>query len=174
MEIPLTNGGVAIIDDTDYELVRFKKWHKCKPPNSSTFYAYMRPTTAGVRKRVAMHRLLMGDSANGLKVDHANFNGLDNRRSNLRVVTNSQSNAYRKVSRNNHCGLKGVRLGGAGRWRASIRIDGKLMHLGMFSSPFRAAIAYDEAAVKHWGEFACTNAQTSEWLRRIHQQAFQG
>ena len=161
MKIPLSNGGFAIIDDADYDIVKGRKWERIKPFNSTTFYAFTRPTINGVRIRISMHRLIIGVTDKTLKVDHRNRDGLDNQRSNLRIATPTQSNANRAVPKNNHSGFKGVRRSSYNRWRAQIRIQGNLINLGTFGSSVQAAHAYDLAAVKHWGEFAWTNLEPS-------------
>ncbi len=43
------------------------------------------------------------------------------------------------------------------KWAASIRVDGKLLHLGYYGNEVEAAKAYDEAAIKHFGEYAKLN-----------------
>jgi hypothetical protein len=46
------------------------------------------------------------------------------------------------------------------RWMVSIRVNGKQRHLGTFNSELEGALAYDQAARKHFGEFACPNFPT--------------
>jgi hypothetical protein len=43
------------------------------------------------------------------------------------------------------------------KWQVKIRVDGKLKHIGMFVSEVQAAIAYNNAAICHYAEFACLN-----------------
>jgi hypothetical protein len=79
------------------------------------------------------------------QIDHINGNRADNRIVNLRVV-DSSGNAQNRRSKqkNNQSGYFGVHSSG-GKWRAQIRIDKKLRHLGMFDTPELASMAYLEA-----------------------------
>ena len=86
-------------------------------------------------------------------IDHQDGNPSNNRWSNLRSATRSQSNANRRIQRNNVCGLKGVSQDG-GRWCARIYKDGRTYRLGSFSTPQAAHAAYAKAARKLFGEFA--------------------
>lgn len=91
------------------------------------------------------------------EVDHSNLDTFDNRWCNLRESTKSQNAANRNVRVNNKIGLKGVvkviRYGVA-KFEARIRIDGKQMHLGRFSTAQEAHQAYVIAAEKYHKQFA--------------------
>jgi hypothetical protein len=96
-------------------------------------------------------------------VDHINHNGLDNRRTNLRVCTRVQNQGNRKRNVNNVSGYKGVYLDGRrGHWVASIREGGRSLKLGRFPTAEDAALAYNEAATTKWGEYALLNEIPSQ------------
>lgn len=153
-EIILYRGEVALVDDEDYEYLSKMKWHSSKGYAIST----QRDMTSGKQIKIKMHRLIMNPSK-GLLVDHINGNRLDNRRENLRIVTSHQ-NAFNlsKVSRETTSQFKGVHFDKAtGKWKGSIRFDGKLIHLGYFSDEKLCAIEYNHHAIKYFGEFAKLN-----------------
>lgn len=88
-------------------------------------------------------------------VDHRDRNKANNRWSNLREASRSQNMANCGALANNRCGIRGVRLfKRTGRWVASIRVSGKMVHLGYFATADEASIAYRSAAKLHYGEFA--------------------
>ena len=74
-EIKLTQGKVAIVDDTDYEKVKFFKW--CASKDNRTYYAVSLEKINGKWKRVKMHRLILGlKRFDGIIVDHCDGNGV--------------------------------------------------------------------------------------------------
>lgn len=76
-------------------------------------------------------------------IDHINGDGTDNRLCNLREChqkTNSQN--IRKAKVNSLTQVLGVWKHPNGRFRATICIDGKSKHIGYFSTPEDAHIAY--------------------------------
>lgn len=88
-------------------------------------------------------------------VDHADNDGLNNRWGNLREADRSQNAANARLPKNNTSGLKGACLcKKTGRWRATIRLNGKQAHLGNFTSPEEAHAAYMAAARVRSGEYA--------------------
>jgi len=104
-----------------------------------------------------MHRVIL-DAPMNMLVDHINGNGLDNRRENLRICTNTENLRNRGKDRDNTSGYKGVVIKkGEKKFRAQIRVNQKTIHLGSFSTPEEAARAYDDAAREYFGEFAWTN-----------------
>ena len=155
VEIPLSRGLVALVDDSDAERVRaFGTWHA--DPSGQTFYARHNVYRPGQsHQAVLMHSFITGWPM----VDHRNGDGLDNRRSNLRPATHSQNMGNKRRYRNNTSGFKGVtRNTGTGRpWRAVIKADGRRVHLGYFDTAEDAAHAYDRAAIDLHGEFARPN-----------------
>lgn len=145
--IPLTQGKISTIDASDFNLVNVNGWHALKS-STGGFYAAFRSN--------GMHRLIM-NAPKGVEVDHRDMDGLNNRRSNLRLATHQQNAFNRGPSKRNRSGIKGVRFVSRGRnWEARINICGKLKSLGRFSNKNSAAIAYINAAKIEHGEFART------------------
>lgn len=149
-EIVLPSGLVAIIDSTDESCMAGRQWAAHK--GRSTWYV------RAVGNGPYLHRLLL-DAPRGVLVDHCNRNGLDNRRNNLRLATNSQNAANAIRRSDNASGYKGVCWDrDRGQWRAYITEAGRLRHLGLFGNIAEAAHAYDVAAENLWGEFARPNS----------------
>ena len=79
------------------------------------------------------------------QIDHINGDRSDNRIANLRVVDQSGNSQNRRTKqKNNQSGFFGVHISGA-KWRAQIRIEKKLKHLGLFDTPELASKAYIDA-----------------------------
>lgn len=150
-EIPLTRGLTTLIDDEDFDWLSQWNWH-AHPTAGGNFYA--RKKRDG---RVFLHNLLI-TAPDGLRVDHRNANGLDNRRSNLRLATRQENGRNRKLGSNSRSGFKGVTWrADKEKWVASITTSDKRLHLGYFPDLREAAAAYDAAADAHFGEFAHLN-----------------
>ncbi|MEQ8785128.1 MAG: HNH endonuclease [Pirellulaceae bacterium] len=156
VEIPLTQGKVALIDAEDAERVQTYKWHACRrEPN---WYA----GTSAERRRgnnmIYLHRLV-ANAKRGEHVDHINGNGLDCRRENLRICTNAE-NRRNTRSRRGSSPFKGVsinRKNGQRVWHAAISVNDKTISLGSYYTEAEAARAYNAAAFQYYGEFACLN-----------------
>lgn len=88
------------------------------------------------------------------QIDHINGNRQDNRISNLREANASQNQYNRGIPKNNESGFKGVYyIRRLHKWKAEIRIEGKLKYLGLFNSPEEASKAYKDAARELHGKF---------------------
>jgi hypothetical protein len=87
-------------------------------------------------------------------IDHIDRNCLNNKFSNLREATVSQNLANKSRYKKKKIGPKGV-YPQANKWRARITFNNKYMHLGYYKTQEAAKAAYDEAARKFYGEFAC-------------------
>jgi hypothetical protein len=153
--IPLTQDRWALIDDADYEAVSKTNWCFIKGRHDGvTGYAQSNILQDdGTRKRTFLHQHLLGHRQ---QVDHADGDGLNNRRSNLRVVTDVQNRMNSRTYKNNKSGFKGVHLH-VGRWVATIKVNNKSTHLGRFDTAEEAARAYDQAALEHFGSYARIN-----------------
>lgn len=148
MELKLSSGLVALIDAADAWVCEGNRWVADWRGENCYVSRNIK------RKKQYLHRLLANPGP-GECVDHINGNTLDNRRSNLRCCSRQQ-NAWNGKSRKPKSGHKGV-VAHHEKWSARLTINGKNLYLGLYSSPTEAALAYNEAAVQHFGEFARLN-----------------
>ncbi len=152
--IPLTQGKFAIVDDEDYEELNKHKWHAHK--EGGTFYARCCVWRDHRAMHLRMHRKILGALASQ-QCDHINGNGLDNRRSNLRICTHAENGWNRKLQEGTSI-FKGVDWVKAKcGWQARIMCNNVRHYLGVFGHEGDAARAYDTAARELFGEFARLN-----------------
>jgi hypothetical protein len=156
--IPLTQGKFAIVDPEDYDRLNKYRWHVTK--NGNTFYAKRNPRVGrrGRAPSIYMHRCIIKVPP-PLVIDHINFNGLDNRKANLRLATRTQNNRHVRRTRNPGTSkYKGVSwYTREKRWVVKIHADGKTHTVGYFTDEVEAAKAYDKAAKIYHAEFAALN-----------------
>lgn len=145
-----------VIDTKDFDLVSGRKesWYLVFSKDLNSFYARCSITENGKRKPLAMHRWIMNPQPNYL-IDHINHITLDNRRSNLKITTNSENQQNRKgATRNSKSGIRGVCWHKAtGKWMASYQVNKKLVNLGLFVNVCDA-----ESAVKNARLLNMTNS----------------
>ena len=155
-EIHMNNSPLpALIDDEDWERVSPFTWYF----NGHIGYVMAGVWKHNVQSQLLLHRVVM-DAAKGVRIDHIDHNTFNNQKANLRVATASQNaaNSYARTCATKTSRFKGVCLDRRrNKWMARISRLGKHMHVGYFSTEIEAASAYNAAAVKHFGEFACLN-----------------
>jgi hypothetical protein len=175
--ILLTQGKFAIVDDADYEWLNQWTWRAQHRYHSNNVWYAVRQvrlsslSNGNKRKFYAMHRIIMGLDGSKLTVDHIDGDGLNNQRVNLRICTlqqnlQNQRRAWNKtgssykgvffIKRNYHghyCKKEADRL----KYRAIIWCGGKHITLGSYKTEIEAALAYDAAALKYFGEYARLN-----------------
>jgi len=151
----------AKVDPADYKRLKGNEWIAKKGKNS--FYA-LRHVARGKGKNdtlVYIHQEII-QVPEGMVVDHINNDGMDNRSANLRAATKAQNSRNRKKFLKSD-GSKQSKYKGvcwhkkARKWIASITSNSKSIYLGIHDNEIDAARAYDEAAKKYHGEFACLN-----------------
>ena len=169
--IKLSNGQYAVVDTEDclaliidnikypYRKSMFIRWHAKKQGNVTYAVRHMR-SSDGKWKTIRMHRFILGmsDWNKKIGVDHINGNGLDNRRDNLRICTQSLNCANSRKSIIKSSRFKGTfwnkRMK---KWCAQIG-NKKINHIiGYFDSEVKAAKAYNRKAKEFFGEFARLN-----------------
>lgn len=155
--INLTKGKCTVVDDEDFLSLSKYKWSTCEK-RKGYFYAVRSTTVSnGKQLMVYMHRQLMNFPVI-LQVDHINHNPLDNRKSNLRLVTHKQNNYNSSKSKANSSGYKGVWFDkDLNKYRAGLSHNNKTLHIGVFSSKKQAALAYNQKALELRGEYASLN-----------------
>lgn len=148
-KIPLgvdAKDGYAIVDVSDAHLAdkyKFRKTH-------TTGYA-------SSNESGFLHHNVIGKPKLCLVVDHINRDKLDNRRSNLRFISNSRNIHNRGLLSTNTSGYKGVFKSGY-RWIAVIIVDGvRIEGEKSYDTPEEAALKYNEFAKIHIGEYAHFN-----------------
>lgn len=163
INIPLSSrkypGMFAIVDADDFEWLNQFRWHPTKGHN--TFYAAS--TDPETKRAILMHRIILGLEDPEDEGDHEDGNGLNNRRSNLRLATHAQNtrNTRRRYNATNP--YRGVYWHERGKkWLAKVGCLGINHHLGLFTDPKEAALARDAKARELFGEFAKLNFTAAE------------
>jgi hypothetical protein len=91
-------------------------------------------------------------------IDHIDNNPKNNNIENLRPASHAENSRNRLRNKNNKLGLKGVVWCTSHRkYRASIRENGKTVHLGRYATPEEASKAYNDKAKELHGEFYKAN-----------------
>jgi hypothetical protein len=168
-EIPLSGkaaeGLVCLVDDEDYEKISKFRWHLDRYGYAYRNYQY----PDGRRSTVRMHQQIKPCKM----LDHVDGNKLNNQKENLRPCDKS-TNAMNSKKKSSYAGKKptseyrgvyyqefkkdrkGIMRELNKKWRMNIKIPGKVVCL-CFYTELEAALAYDELARIHHGEFARLN-----------------
>ena len=146
--IHLTNGDIALCSPDKFEKLSGFVWFPLKARNTT----YAGRSECGITIR--MHH----DIAGKTRIDHVNGNGLDNRIENLRPASASQNAMNSRKLSKAYSSFKGVSYHKRdNRWVGKIQVNGTAIHLGNFKEEKDAAIAYNNAATKYFGEFSRIN-----------------
>lgn len=157
-KILLTQGYYAIVDADMYDLLANFKWQILRKHTGDikARTAVYDPGKQSGQRTVFMHRLVM-NAPDDAVVDHINHNGLDNRRANLRICSNTQNTWNARKKKKAISPYKGVHPCRK-RWRARITFNGKTYNIPLtYATQEEAARAYNKAAKTLYGEFACLN-----------------
>ncbi len=154
-EILLTTGHVALVDDEDCDWLTQWKWSA--NPRPHTVYAQRRQVQNHIATTIYMHQQIM-QPPHGLEVDHADGNGLNNTRGNLRLCNRQQQEWNRRAQRRGISGYKGVHWDKNSKlWRVGLVANGVYYSAGYFRNAVDGALAYNQLAIAIHGEFARLN-----------------
>jgi hypothetical protein len=152
-DLRLPSGHIALVDDDDLPAVLAAGPWRIRRDGRRLLYV-RRDLSRTQEQR--LHRFIMGDPPHD--IDHANGNGLDNRRANLRPCDDKLNQANTRIHGHNTSGYRGVSFRrDIRKWVAYIMVDKRQRYLGVFPSAEQAAMARDAAAIEAWGEFARLN-----------------
>ncbi len=152
-------GKFSIVDDEDYEKFSIYRWYAHKDTTG------LRAVRKQNNKTIYLSREIMNAGKNTY-VDHINHNTLDDRKENLRICNASQNMMNRSKQKNSKYKYKGIhrsfkkyKMTKPYAAQIKIQVNGKKKHI--YSKDYKtveeAAKAYDELAIKYFGEFACLN-----------------
>jgi hypothetical protein len=146
------------IDDEDWDLIKRYNWHLANKKGTIYIMAFDKINDKKVTIQLA--RVIL-NAPKGKIVDHINGDTLDNRKHNLRLADKRTNAQNMRSNKNTSSEFKGVCWSKhKNKWRANIFYK-KQIHLGYFKSEIDAAIAYNEAAKKFFGEYARLNIITN-------------
>jgi HNH endonuclease len=124
MNLSLSNGEVAVIDDDFAPLLKWK-WQR-----DSMGYPSRGTSFNGKKRHVRLHTVIMGPAPEGFVTDHIDGNKLDNRRANLRFCTQRVNTLNKKSGVSWHKGDQA--------WRVRFCIRGRELYYGNFKDEAEA------------------------------------
>lgn len=140
-------------DKEDYDLIKDYCWYF-----DSKNYLKARDG----QDKISLHKLVMGTigAPSEIEVDHIKQKRYDNRKSQLRIATNSQNQFNKGLRKNNTSGFTGVIWNEKEQiWKSFIGIDYECIYLGRFNTKEEAIKARKEAEEKYFGEWSYDNSQ---------------
>ena len=136
-------GNVRSVDRFD-SLKRFRNGTELKKYKSREGYYRVNLYKNGVGKSHQIHQLVAENFLNHKRnyyssvVDHINNIKTDNRVSNLQILTNRENSNKKPKGVSKYIGVSVL----GKKWRANIRINGKLVYLGSYDKEYDAHLAY--------------------------------
>lgn len=157
--LPISKGGVEYVCKLSFEDRALISAYRWKIDDHTTGRPFVYANHNG--KTVLLHRLIV-ECPEGYFVDHINHDPLDNRRQNLRIATPSQNSRNMLRHKDSKSPFKGV-YQHRERWVAKIENQ----NLGSFATAEHAALAYNDAAARRFGEFACFNELPTQLVEHL-------
>lgn len=150
----LEDDSFFIIDKEDFDKVSKYYWARNKN-------GYICCSAINGAKTTMLHNFVLErDSSIKNVVDHINGNKSDNRKCNLRIVTQQENGFNRKIKSTNSSGVTGVCWDAdRQKWMASIGFNYRHIHLGRFDNKEDAIAARKAAEEKYYGEYSYDASQ---------------
>ena len=145
MRIRLTQGQFTIVDDKNYKWLNQYRWYAHWNKDTKSFYTerYVEIKN-GKQRQVSISREILGlECGDKRQADHKNHKTLDNRESNLQIVTCQQNHFNRKNPKGYYWNKP------MGKYQAQITLSGKVIHLGCFNTTKKAHGTYLAAKEKY-------------------------
>lgn len=151
-----------LLDNEDYKILSKFKWSIIKDGN--TYYASRQIELPRIepnrrkRRRVIMHREILGITDPKIFGDHKDGNGLNNQRNNIRIADQRQNmgnQRKRKGATSKYVGVCWVKK--RNKWMAFLQTNGISNNIGFYEREIDAAKARDIEAAKIFGEHAKLN-----------------
>lgn len=121
------------------------KFYVLQSKGQSKYLVANKPGKTGTIK---IHQLIL-KAPKGYEIDHINNNGLDNRRSNLRIVTHVQNQNNLPKRKNATSKYRGVSFSKErNNWLSFVSYMGNVKNLGRYNSELEAAHAYDNYLIE--------------------------
>jgi len=150
-------GYETIVDYKDYELLLKYKWYPYVNVKSNTVYAISKIDN----KTTQMHRFILMNHNENIEnkfIDHWDHNGLNNKKKNLRICSQSQNQQNNEKPKHGKTSkYKGVHKRKNNTFYAQITLNNKQIHIGSYDTEEKAALAYNKKAIELFGKFANLN-----------------
>jgi hypothetical protein len=154
MKIVDVDGYSVKIDDEDEYLIKKYSWRARvdgKFPNKRVYFSYITPRPE--HKIMYLHREIMHCTPD-MQVDHVAYDYMDLQKSSMRICSNAENGRNRRINKDSVSGYRGVtwskRLE---KWKATVVLDGKQIHLGYYNTASEAHAVYCAKAKKLFGDF---------------------
>lgn len=124
---------------------------KVKPRRTGSTYIEFKIGNKVIRSHRVVWEMHNGEIPEGFEIDHISGDSTDNRIENLRLVTsreNSMNGRIRSDNKTGHCGVSIIKS--TGRYRATIKVNGKNIHIGVFGS-MEDAVKARKYSERHYG-----------------------
>jgi hypothetical protein len=161
--IPIYGGSFALVDQDNYDKLITIRWYL-----SSRGHVIGRIPQDKSYKMILMCRFVMSLPPMKFSIEYINGDKLDNRELNLKIVQRTiDTKPLNKTSI--HRGVSFHKP--SGKWEVRIKVDSKLIRIGLFSNEAAGANAYNFFASHYFGQYACLNEvpfmKENEWRSYI-------